>query len=144
MNEPTMIRKATIADKEILVQLMNELDYPQTEPFIERRISELLAHSDHELFLYEVDGDVAGCISIHYIPQLALAGDIAIISYLAVRKGVRSRGIGKLLEDHAVQQAALRKCDRIQVHSSLRRVDAHRFYERQGYVESPKYFSKSV
>ena len=35
-----------------------------------------------------------------------------------------------------------RGCDRIEVHCHERRVDAHRFYYRQGYEESPKYLMK--
>ncbi|HZE85293.1 MAG TPA: hypothetical protein VE035_13355 [Puia sp.] len=40
--------------------------------------------------------------------------------------------------------ARSRKCDRIEVHCHLRRKDAHRFYEQQGYTDSPKYLIKSL
>jgi GNAT superfamily N-acetyltransferase len=48
------------------------------------------------------------------------------------------------METHVSTLARERSCDRIEVHCHSRRTDAHRFYERQGYEESPKYFTKSL
>ncbi|MCU0565674.1 MAG: GNAT family N-acetyltransferase [Oculatellaceae cyanobacterium Prado106] len=56
----------------------------------------------------------------------------------------RSLGIGKALEEKAEELARNRGCDRLEVHCHSRRVDAHRFYLRQGYEESPKYFFKAI
>lgn len=53
-------------------------------------------------------------------------------------------GIGALLESQAVKVAHQRGSDRIEVHCHSRRVDAHRFYDRQGYVDSPRYLLKSL
>ena len=138
------IRKATLDDYEVIISLMDQLDYPGTDPFIKQRISQLLDHPDHKLLVYELDGKVVACISIHYIPQLALKGDFAIISYLSVDNSVRSNGIGREIEEYCTQLAMERNCDRIQVHCNIRREQAHRFYERQGFVESRKYFSKKL
>lgn len=66
------------------------------------------------------------------------------ISYLVVDSTIRSKGIGKELEEFATASARKRGCDRIQVHCHSRRIDAHRFYERQGFKEAPKYFSKML
>lgn len=56
----------------------------------------------------------------------------------------RGVGIGAALEARATELAKARGCDRIEVHCHSRRVDAHRFYFRQGYSESPKYLVKSL
>ncbi|AHB70531.1 hypothetical protein P262_03037 [Cronobacter malonaticus] len=56
----------------------------------------------------------------------------------------RSKGIGRLLESEGETLARARGCDRIEVHCHSRRSDAHRFYYRQGYTESPKYLCKSL
>ncbi|WP_151734634.1 GNAT family N-acetyltransferase [Paenibacillus tengchongensis] len=67
---------------------------------------------------------------------------MACISYLIVDSTVRSKGTGQQIEEYASRAARRRNCGNIQVHCHLRRIDAHRFYNRQGYSESPKYFTK--
>jgi GNAT superfamily N-acetyltransferase len=48
------------------------------------------------------------------------------------------------MEEYVVMLAKERGCDRIEVHCHSRRTDAHRFYSRQGYEESPKYLMKRL
>lgn len=139
-----LVRPATVADAAALVDLLRQLGYPGTAPFIERRISQLLAHPDALLLVAQVDARAAGVISLHFVPQLARAGDFCRISYLCVAEDARNLGIGALLEQRAVQEARARGCARIELHSAAGRVDAHRFYARQGYVESPKYLAKEI
>lgn len=138
------IRKAIIADWKEIAGLLEQLDYPDTELFIKAKIEKFLKHPDEELLVYEYEGRVAAVISLHFIPQIALKGDFARISYFAVDKTVRSKGIGREIENRCVDIAKERGCDRIEVHCHSRRLDAHRFYFRQGYSESPKYLVKKI
>jgi len=138
------IRKATLADHKAIKHLLEQLEYPATPDLIKNRMEAMLHHPDQQILVYEDQGKIVGFISLHFIPQIALAGDFAVISYFAVDETARSLGIGKALEEYAVKIATDRKCDRIHVHCHSRRTDAHRFYERQGYEESPKYFIKSL
>ncbi len=138
------IRNASIDDAATLTHLLQQLDYAGTETFIKQRITELLNHPGHQLLVYELEGVVVACMSIHFVPQLALQGDFAIISYFAVDESARSKGIGKLMEAHCTNLAKQKHCNRIQVHCHIRRQAAHRFYERQGYSESRKYFIKKL
>ncbi len=137
-------RAATPADALAISALLTELDYPETSRFIERRIAELLAHPDEALLVAEEDGVLLGVLSLHFIPQLALEGAFCRISYFCVNGSARGKGIGRLLESEAEALARSRGCDRIEVHCHSRRSDAHRFYYRQGYSESPKYLCKSL
>jgi len=79
-----------------------------------------------------------------FLPQLGLKGDIARIGYFAVHQAFRSNGIGREIEEYCESLAREKNCDRIEVHCHERRKDAHRFYYRQGYFESPKYLMKSL
>ncbi|HVE54057.1 MAG TPA: GNAT family N-acetyltransferase [Ramlibacter sp.] len=137
-------RAARDADAPALVELLRQLGYDGAETFIARRLAELAAHPDALTLVAEGEGQVLGVISLHFVPQLARAADFCRISYFCVAEQARSLGIGALLEGLAVDEARRRRCDRIELHSSSRRVDAHRFYARQGYVESPKYLMKDV
>ncbi|WP_312515041.1 GNAT family N-acetyltransferase [Stutzerimonas nitrititolerans] len=138
------IKAPSLADAPAISALLDALGYPGTEAFIKRRIAQLLAHPDASLLVAMDDGEVVGVISLHFIPQLALSGDICRISYLCVSTQARSQGVGAQLEERAVSLARQRGCDRIELHCHERRTDAHRFYYRQHYVESPKYLYKSL
>lgn len=138
------IRQATPNDTDAIEVLMHQLGYPNVDGHIAQRVQQLCVHPDEELLVATKDDKVVGVISLHFIPQLPFAGDFCRISYFCVLDEARSEGIGALLEEKTTEIAKARGCDRIEVHSNTRRVDAHRFYYRQGYVESPKYLVKSL
>jgi GNAT superfamily N-acetyltransferase len=139
-----MIRNATAEDSDRIVELLAQLGYANTHSFCKERIQELLANSDAMLFCYEIEGSVIALLSLHVIPQIALLGSFLRISYFIVDEIMRSNHIGSELEAYASHIAKERGCDRIEVHCHERRKEAHRFYERHGYVESPKYFIKQI
>ncbi|PLT32842.1 GNAT family N-acetyltransferase [Bacillus sp. V5-8f] len=124
--------------------LLTQLEYPDTEQFIKDKVETLLMETNEELLVFEEDEKVIALISIHFIPQLAVKGDFARISYFAVDTNIRSKGIGPKIEEYSTDLAIKRNCDRIEVHCHSRRKDAHRFYMRQGFTESPKYFIKML
>ena len=155
------IRKACASDWEGIRRLLDQLEYPGTERFLEERIGRLISHPDELLLVYEGeapdDGRLAdnedvpegkekilGVLSLHFIPQLAVEGDFARISYFAVDGAARSKGIGKEMEEYATRLARERGCELMEVHCHTRRVRAHAFYARQGFVESPKYLIKRL
>lgn len=138
------LRKAKIEDHKQISLLLTQLDYPNTEPFIKEKIEILLMDPNEELLVFEEDKDIIALISVHFIPQLAVKGDFARISYFVVHEKIRSKRIGREIEEYCNDLAIKRKCDRVEVHCHSRRRDAHRFYIRQGFKESPKYFIKML
>jgi GNAT superfamily N-acetyltransferase len=141
---PIVIRPATVEDRAAIVTLLDELGYPVDLEFLAYSIQRQIDHNDAVLLVAEVEQAVVGVISLHFIPQLALPGDFCRISYLCVSPEARGQGIGTALESRIYELAQERGCDRVEVHSHSRRLQAHRFYARQGYTESPKYLVKSV
>jgi N-acetylglutamate synthase-like GNAT family acetyltransferase len=136
------IRKAEIKDAEVIARLLEQLGYPTENGLVARRLSILVNNNEHLDVVGEIDGGVIGFMSLHFIPQIAFDTEYAVISYLVVDDKARKQGAGKLLEEYAVMAAKERKCKRIFLHSNARRVDAHRFYLRQGYQEYAKAFVK--
>lgn len=137
------IRAVKMEDAEQLIPLLDTLDYPNTEGFIRQKIRQIIDSPNEYCFVAEDDqAKVAGFISISIILQIALQGDFARIGYFAVAEGYRSQGVGQLLEAKCVEVAQERQCDRIELHCAERRTRAQQFYDRQGYVESPKYLMK--
>jgi GNAT superfamily N-acetyltransferase len=95
-----------------------------------------------ELVVAVNDGSVLGFISLHFIPQLALPGHFARISYLCVDESVRSEGVAKNWNSMRNGEPGSGGGDRIELHCHSRRDRAHQFYYRHGYEESPKYLMK--
>jgi GNAT superfamily N-acetyltransferase len=140
------IRSAKTSDSTAISHLLDQLDYPDTANFLEEKIKKSTAHPDELLLVYEegADGHILAFISLHFIPQIALPGDFARISYFAVDDSARSKGIGKEMEEYCTQLARERNCHLLEVHCHTRRSRAHDFYYRQGYTESPKYLIKKL
>jgi GNAT superfamily N-acetyltransferase len=142
------IRPARISDWKEISILLDQLEYPGTALFLEEKIKKMIDDPQERLLVYEEDSPpanrIAGFISLHFIPQIALEGDFARISYFAVENTARSKGIGRQMEEYCTQLARERGCSLIEVHCHTRRSRAHDFYFRQGYQESPKYLIKRL
>lgn len=138
------IRAAIKSDSEAISALLDSLGYTGNDSFLPGRIEQLISHPDEELLVVVDERQVKAVISVHFIPQLALAGDFARISYFCVADKARGQGIGAQLDEYVTELARRKGVDRIEVHCSSRRTDAHRFYFRQGYEESPKYLLKML
>ncbi len=61
-----------------------------------------------------------------------------------VHTDFRSKGIGEQLLSAAIDAAQRAGCYRVQLTSNVRRVDAHRFYERQRFVPSHIGFKRPI
>jgi GNAT superfamily N-acetyltransferase len=139
------IRQAALSDAAAIARLLTQLGYPVSKTFVHRQLAQLLNDKDEDLLVGTRDNqEVIGFLSMHYIPQIGVEGSFARISYLCVDENAQSKGVGTELESEACRLAIARKCDRVELHCHLRRRDAHRFYARRGYTESPKYFVKKL
>lgn len=157
-----MIRLALHTDCPALSRLLDQLDYPGTDKFLASRLAQLLDDPAEVLLVWEDDSTpnpdtspsgpltpaplppILGFLSLHFIPQIALPGDFARISYFSIDETARSKGIGRQLEEYATKLAQEKGCELIEVHCHSRRSRAHVFYFRQGYEESPKYLIKRL
>lgn len=138
------IREAVVDDAPAVVRLLEQLGYPQPRSLVEARIAQQCSHPEALMLVALAGADLLGFISLHFVPQLALAGDFCRISYFCVDEQARGGGLGAILERRAELEARARGCDRIELHSHARREAAHRFYARHGYEESPKYLMKML
>jgi len=138
------IRTANYKDAPAIRQLLEALGYKTTISLLITQLEKLHGQKDHEIVVCELDKEIRGFISVHYLPQLGFDGELAIITYLSVEEGINNMGIGKELEQYVVIQALKRKCDRIQVQCMDWRTREHAFFEQQGYREYPKYYTKRL
>src|SRR5689334_22296087 len=94
------IRKAVIEDKNSIGELLAQLGYPTTPDHLERKMLTIFLNPNALLLVYEADKRVVAFMAIDFITQVALKGDFARISYFAVDKEYRSKGIGKEMEEY--------------------------------------------
>ncbi|MNT78897.1 aminoalkylphosphonic acid N-acetyltransferase [compost metagenome] len=59
-----------------------------------------------------------------------------LIEAVQTRKDMRGRGIGARMIRHAIERAREEGAAKVQLSSNATRTDAHRFYERLGFVRS--------
>lgn len=132
---PLTIRAAERADCATLAFLIGQLDYSVSESEVAERL--VLMQAEGRLVLVaEIKGKVVGCLSTSVMRVLHRPALVGRISMMVVDERLRSRGIGARLVRAA--EAALRErgCYMVEVTSHVRRMEAHRFYERLGYEKT--------
>ena len=89
------------------------------------------------LAVAEVDGEVVGTLQVTFIPGLSRIGATrAQIEAVRVRADQRGAGLGRHMIEWAIAESRARGCVLVQLTSDASRTDAHRFYERLGFVRS--------
>ncbi len=143
--EGLVIRRATEADLERVVGLLllgpppgghvPDEDPGDLAPYREA-LSEV-DRGDGALLVAEDNGRVVGvCQLIVFRHLQSRGGRCAEIETMHVHPDQRGRGVGAALLNHAVERARALGCYRVQLTSNAAREDAHRFYERLGFVPS--------
>lgn len=93
------------------------------------------ATPSEELIVAELEGAVVGCVQLSVLPSLTRgAATRGHLEGVRVSSAHRGTGLGRQLIDHAVARARDHGCRRMQLTTDVRRPDAHRFYERLGFV----------
>ena len=141
---PVIIREAIDSDLLALTSLTAELGYPDSEEEIGRRFAIISTQPDHKIFVAQEDDLIIGLVSVHSLDILFGASKIGRITALVVNSKYRGKGIGKLLVDKAEEVAKSAGCDRLELTSNNRRIDAHRFYERMGFEGTSTRFVKAI
>lgn len=91
----------------------------------------------HLLVVAVDDGDLVATLQLSFLPGLARRGALrAQIEAVRVREDFRGRGLGAALFSWAITESRRRGCALVQLTTDKARPDAHRFYERLGFVAS--------
>ena len=137
----TRIREAVPADAERLVELLSygtsrpgKEDTSALEPYLVA-LAEIDRCPHNRILVAEREQVVIGLCQVFAVRHLQERGGLcAEIESMHVDPDERGRGIGRGLLDVAVQVARDWGCYRVQLTSNKVRADAHRFYERAGFV----------
>jgi GNAT superfamily N-acetyltransferase len=138
-----IFRPATRADVPAIVALLADdmlgaaREGDPADPVYLAAFDAIMADPNELLAVAEVDGAVAGAVQIGFIPGLSRKGAWrGQIEGVRVAARFRGRGLGAAMIRWAVAQCRARGCVVAQLTTDKRRADAHRFYERLGFVRS--------
>lgn len=101
-------------------------------------LDEIIAEPSNDLLVVELDGAIVGTLQLTSIPGMARQGARRLlVEAVRVRSDLRSGGIGSALMRWVSEDAApALGAAMVQLTSDAARTDAHRFYERLGYIGS--------
>lgn len=107
------------------------------DPAYDAAFAEIDADPHQLLVVAVVGGSVAGTLQLTFIPGLSRRGATrAQIEAVRVAPDQRGGGLGRRLAEWAIDTARERGAALVQLTTDASRVDAHRFYERLGFVAS--------
>ncbi|SFP76054.1 Acetyltransferase (GNAT) family protein [Geodermatophilus dictyosporus] len=95
----------------------------------------------HLLVVADDGGTVVGTLQLTFLPGLSRGGALrAQVEGVRVAAAVRGRGLGEAMLRWCADEARRRGATLVQLTTDKRRTDAHRFYERLGWVASHEGF----
>ncbi|WP_136025340.1 GNAT family N-acetyltransferase [Microbacterium sp. K27] len=150
-----LLRRATVDDTDAVITLLaddpisaarGDVASDEDGPAYARGLVEILAEPSNDLLVVELDGTIVGTLQLTSIPGMARRGARRLlVEAVRVQSSLRSSGIGSAVMRWVGESAAPAVgATMVQLTSDAARTDAHRFYERLGYVGSHRGFKYSV
>ena len=139
------IRPLVASDAEAAAALSEQLGYPVTAAAFTRRIAALASDMNRLALAAMRRGELVGWADAAVERHLQ-GDDVVVLVGLVVRDDVRGLGIGRMLCEAIEQWTRTKGIEMLRVRSQIKRVDAHRFYLRDGFrqVKTSIVFEKNV
>jgi GNAT superfamily N-acetyltransferase len=129
------LREANVNDVAELTELTKQLGYPLSEQEILTNLT-IILNNDHEvIFVMTENEKVIAWIHIFHSIRLE-SGSFCELGGLVVDARYRSKGIGEVLVNKAIEWTRQRNVPLLKLRSNVIRKDAHRFYHRLGFKET--------
>jgi PhnO protein len=140
-----VIRKATITDLNDVYRLICELEETvlDKQNFEKVYIKNITDENIYYLVTL-IENKIIAFVSIHIQYLLHHAGKVAEVQDLFVVQEHRNLNIGKILVQESEKWAKEQGANDIEVSSNQRRLQAHKFYERENYIKSHFKFTKQL
>ena len=138
-----VLRRAVVTDVAAIVRLIadDQLGATREDPgdlaAYLRAFAAIDADPAHTLVVADDGGTVVGTLQLTVIPGLSRHGaSRALVEAVRVAAHHRGCGLGEAMMRWVVEEARGRGCSLVQLTTDKSREDAHRFYERLGFVAS--------
>ncbi|NYI66273.1 GNAT superfamily N-acetyltransferase [Spelaeicoccus albus] len=142
-----VLRRAAIEDVRGIVELLSDDPLGNTREDVAgeadlgpyRRAFHLIDADPAQLLVVATtrSDEMVGTLQLSTIPGMSRRGALrAQIEAVRVAQAYRSQGLGAAMFEWAIAEARRRGCILVQLTTDKTRLDAHRFYERLGFVAS--------
>lgn len=139
------IRKIKLEHLDSVFELLNELYENKIEySNFTKKYKESLKDSNFYGIVAIECNKVVGVLISRVISRLAKKNNILFIDDLIVNQKYRNTGIGKLLIQTATTYAISKECGALELTSMIQNVNAHRFYENNGFEKRQYKFKKHL
>jgi ribosomal protein S18 acetylase RimI-like enzyme len=142
-----LIRTATADDLPAILTMLADDQLGATRESLDdltpyrKAFEEIEADSNQRLVVAERNGEVIGTLQLTFIAGLSRRGSKrGLIEAVRIRADSRDIGLGTTLTNWAIAESRANGCSLVQLTSDKSRIDAHRFYERLGFVASHEGF----
>ena len=142
---PVIIRPAVAADVQAIVAMLaddslgalREMPGASLHPAYLVAFHAIEASPNDELHVAELDGALAGCFQLSFLPGLSNRGRMrGQIEAVRVASALRGAGIGRQMITWAVERCRAKGCGLVQLTTNVVRTDAQRFYSSLGFEAS--------
>ena len=111
------------------------------DPRYRAAFDEIAADPSHRLIVAERNGEIVGTLQISIIPGMPNFGmKRGMLENVHIRADQRGSGLGTEMVQWAIERCREAGCGLVQLTSNKVRHDAHRFYEKLGFVKSHEGF----
>ncbi len=142
MND-VQIRPAATKDFDAIYEFVCSLEDERFDKALLRQCYEVcLDTANTHYVMASIDDKPVGYISCHGQILLHHCGLVYEIQEMYVLPEYRSKGVGKILMDALMERIEKENYVLLEVASNMKRVDAHRFYEANGFVKTTYKFKK--
>lgn len=140
-----LIRRANRADVPEIVRLLADDPLGQTRETLTDPLPEsyyqafeaIEADPNQFLAVVEQKGHIVGTFQISFLPGMSRKGAWrAQIEAVRIEHELRNQGLGRAAMEWIIEYARARGCALIQLTTDKTRKDAHRFYQRLGFISS--------
>ncbi len=138
-----IIREAETGDAVQMAELIAQLEFEVDAPGVVERLAKL-QDAGEPVLIAEIGGEVVGLLDWHVMHTIHRSRPVGRIVALVVADRHRGKGVGRALVVEAEARIRARGCEKMEVTSNLRLVDAHGFYEALGLERSSYRFAKDL
>lgn len=135
--EGLVFTEVTEEHLDALYELYKEIsdETPLNKDQASERLRSIRAHHYYRVYLGFLGGQPVCTYSILIAPNLNHSGKPwAVVENVVVSRAWQGRGLGRTMMEHAMAQAVYEGCYKLALSSNAKRVGAHIFYEKLGFV----------
>jgi len=143
--EPITFRSAVAADLEHIVGLLADDELGSSResaslPLDQRYLdafAAIEADTNQQLVVAVAGTQVVGTLQLSFIPGVARRGAWrGMIEAVRIAAPYRSAGLGQQMFEWAIARCQAKGCSLVQLTTDKTRLDAHRFYEKLGFINT--------